>query len=124
MATQSTGFFTVETGTAVIEVRLHIVLANFENVPYQAGVTVSGRRDGQVSQIVAEEITVPAGATRIIEVDDVAGEDVQVTVDLPEREYPPQSPVVPGVAVISTFAPEDEATLLHWISADDFAPVS
>ncbi len=124
MATQSTGFFTVETGTAVIAVRLRVFLANPENAPYQTRVDVVKRRNGQVYEVVSEEVTIPAGATRVIEIDDVAGEDVQVTVDLPEREYPPQSPVVPGVAVISAFAPDDEVTLLHWISASDFAPVS
>lgn len=124
MATHSTGFFTVETGTAVIEVRLRVYLANLENVPHRAAITVAKRRDGQVSEMVAEEITIPPGATRVVEVDDVAGEDVQVTVELPERDYPPQSPVVPGVAVISAFAPEDETTLLHWVSADDFLSIA
>lgn len=123
MATQTTGFFTVETGTAVIEVRLLVVLDNFENAPYQASVSVARRRNGQVSEIVAETLTVPPGERRVVEIDGVAGEEVQVTVELPERDYPPQSPIVPGVAVVSSFPPEDEVTLLHWISADAFVPV-
>lgn len=123
MAIHTTGLFTVETGTAVIDVRLRIFLANLENVPHRAAVNVAKRRDNRLSQIVAQEITLPGGATRVVEVNGIAGEDVQVTVDLPDREYPPQSPVVPGVAVVSLFPPENETTLLHWISADDFVPV-
>jgi len=122
MATQTTGFFTVETGTAVIDVRLRIFLDNLENVAHRAGVRVFRRRNGSISELLAEEVSLSPGARRVVEVEDVAGEDVQVTVDLPEREYPPQSPVVPGVAVVSVFAPENEVTLLHWISAGDFAP--
>lgn len=121
----STGFFTVETGTAVIDVKLRIFVDNLENNPASATVVVSKLVEGEVMTVLVRNVTVPGGERAMIEVDNVEGQDFQVTMTLPERPYPPQSPLVPGVAVVSIFPPNNnETTLLHWISADDFAVVN
>lgn len=120
----STGFFSVDTGTAAIDVRLSIFLENFESEPASVAVSVSRLADGEVVVLAEGEVTVPGGERQVIDIDPVEGEDLQVTVTLPTQEYPLQSQIVPSVAVISAFQGEDEeSTLLHWLSAGDFVPV-
>ena len=122
--TYSTGFFAVDTGTAAIDIRLRTLIENFEDEEATAGVRVSRLSDGNVVTIRDEQVTVPGGERRIIDVDPVEGEDVQVTVTLPVREYPPQSQLVASVAIVSIFhGEEEETTLLHWLSGGDFVPV-
>jgi len=106
---------------------VRIFLANLENQPHRATVEVLRLEGNRKERIRWQQLEVPGDERVSLELssDEVEGETIEVNVTVPVDGFGAGTfPVAPSVAVISLFTGDGTTSLLQYIAADDFAPVS
>jgi len=124
--TLTTGLFPVAQLPAAQVVSVRVFLANLENRLHRAVVQISRLRGDDKELWRVEEVEVPGDEVRALELpsEDVEGHTLEVTVRLPANGFGVgQLPLVPGVAVVSTFTGDQSTSVLQWISSDGFVAV-
>lgn len=125
--TLTSGLFPVAQLPAAQVVSVRIFLANLENQPHRATVEVLRLEGNRKERIRWQQLEVPGDERVSLELssDEVEGETIEVNVTVPVDGFGAGTfPVAPSVAVISLFTGDGTTSLLLYIAADDFAPVS
>lgn len=111
----TSGLLPVPSGSDAVQNAVHVLLSSFSNATLQVPFQVNRlAEDGVKIQIRSGVFSVPPrGASRIV-LDDVAGETIEVNLELPTEQ------IDPSISLVRIARPSDTADLTEWVSPDDF----
>lgn len=115
----TSGLLPVPVGREGVDVTVHLLLSNFAIVGHPVTLQVNRiDADGIKVQIREEQLMVPAGGASRLILSDVAGERIEVNLELATRQ------VQPSLAVVTTAQASDTADLSEWANPDAFVELS